>query len=100
MGLRGMPTLECLDERSKQILSRIDDMDLRINRRFDSFEEGVGERLKALEADIAIIKQENAREDGKKTVSLWVGGMVLAMLGAIGNMVLVWLLGPKGPLGN
>lgn len=95
-----MPTLECLDERSKQTLSRLEDLDERLMRRFDSFEEGIGKRISAIEADVAQIKQERAREDGQKTVTLWVGGAVLAMLGAIGNMILVWILGPKGPLGH
>jgi hypothetical protein len=95
-----MPTLECLDERSKQILDRLKDMDDRIAQRLDSFEEGVGKRLSKVEEDLASIKQERAREDGQKTVTLWVGGAVLAMLGAIGNMLLVWILGPKGPLGH
>jgi hypothetical protein len=95
-----MPTLECLDERSKQILDRLKDMDDRIAQRLASFEEGVGKRLSKVEEDLASIKQERAREDGQKTVTLWVGGAVLAMLGAIGNMILVWILGPKGPLGH
>jgi hypothetical protein len=95
-----MPTLECLDERSKQTLDRLNDLSEQLMRRFDSFEAGVGKRLSALESDVAVIKQERAREDGQKTVTLWVGGAVLAMLGAIGNMLLVWILGPKGPLGH
>ena len=95
-----MPNLECLDERTKQILSRIDDMDLRMSRRFDTFDETVGARLSALDKDVAEIKISAAREDGQKTVTLWVGGLVLAIVGAIGNMLLVWILGPKGPLGS
>ena len=95
-----MPNLECLDERTKQILSRIDDMDLRITRRFDTFEEGAHERMAALEKEVASIKISDARAEGQKTVTLWVGGLVLAVVGAIGNMLLVWVLGPKGPLGS
>ena len=95
-----MPNFECLDERTKQILSRIDDMDLRITRRFDTFEDGARERMAALEKEVASIKISDAREEGQKTVTLWVGGLVLAIIGAIGNMLLVWLLGPKGPLGS
>jgi hypothetical protein len=95
-----MPNLECLDERTKQILSRIDDMDLRITRRFDTFEDGARERMVALEKEVSAIKISDARAEGQKTVTLWVGGLVLAVIGAIGNMLLVWLLGPKGPLGS
>jgi hypothetical protein len=75
-------------------------MDKKLTERFDSLDEGVNERLANLEKDVAEIKISSAREDGQKSVTLWVGGAVLAMLGAIGNMVLVWLLGPKGPLSH
>jgi hypothetical protein len=95
-----VPNLEYLDERTKQILSRLDDMDLRITRRFDAFDETVGARLSELDKDVSEIKISAAREDGQKSVTLWVGGLVLAIVGAIGNMLLVWILGPRGPLGS
>ena len=95
-----MPNLECLDERTKQILSRIDDMDERITRQFDAFQEGAHARMVALEREIAAIKLSDARAEGQKTVTLWVGGLVLAIVGGIGNMLIVWVLGPKGPLGS
>ena len=82
-----MPNLECLDERTKQILSRIDDMNLRMTRRFDAFEEGVHERMTVLEKEVASIRISDARAEGQKTVTLWVGGLVLAVIGAIGNML-------------
>ncbi|MGJ0503133.1 MAG: hypothetical protein ACR65X_05175 [Methylocystis sp.] len=71
-----------------------------MSRRFDAFDETVGARLSALDKDVAEIKISSAREDGQKSVTLWVGGLVLAIVGAIGNMLLVWILGPKGPLGS
>lgn len=95
-----MPTLECLDERTKLILDRISSMDAKVTKRFDEFDSAFNERLTRLEDDVDAIKLSSAREDGQKSVTLWVGGLVLAMLGAIGNMILVWLLGPKGPLGH
>ncbi len=93
-----MPTLECLDERTQQIQKSITMMDEKLTRRFDSFDEGVNERLAKLEKDVAEIKINSAREDGQKSVTLWVGGAVLALLGAIGNMTMLWLLGPNGIL--
>ncbi|MGJ0503888.1 MAG: hypothetical protein ACR65X_09130 [Methylocystis sp.] len=72
-----MPNLEYLDERTKRILSRLDDMDLRITRRFDAFDETVGARLSELDKDVSEIKISAAREDGQKSVTLWVGGLVL-----------------------
>lgn len=95
-----MPTIECLDERTRQILDRIEDMDERLTKRFDDTVKTTNTRIALLESSVEKIKIDTAEANGKRTVAVWVGGMALALLGAVGNMILVWLVGPKGPLGH
>jgi hypothetical protein len=100
-----MPTLECLDERSRLILERLNEIDER-------FVKGLGEvkfcveernrllesRIESIENDIIQIKLQHAEENGKKSVFVWVGGIALtalaSILGAVGNAVYSWIIRP------
>lgn len=100
-----MPTLECLDERTKRILDAIEEMKADFTARFDTVDTIFSQRLAKLEAevretkkDVVEIKLTSSKQEGQKGVVIFVGGITLAMLGAIGNMVLLWLLGPNGLL--
>ena len=100
-----MPTLECLDERTKRILAAIEDMKHDFTARFDSVDSEFSLRLSHLESDIRETKKDiisikisSSKEEGQKGVVIFIGGIVLTLLGAVGNMVIVWVLGPAGPL--
>jgi predicted nuclease with TOPRIM domain len=100
-----MPTLECLDERTRRILDAVEDMKSDFTARFDSVDSAFSLRLSKLEADIRETKKDvieiklaSSKQEGQKGVVIFVGGIILALLGAIGNMVLLWLLGPNGLL--
>lgn len=93
-----MPDISCLDERTKAILERITEMDERLTGTFGKQFDAIDARLKELDLEVQKLKLQFAVEDGRKSVTMWVGGMVLAMLGAVANMLLLWLLGPNGPL--
>ncbi|MFA7308410.1 MAG: hypothetical protein WC026_17265 [Hyphomicrobium sp.] len=112
MGIFDMPTLECLDERTKRILDALEEMKSDFTVRFDSVDAAFSQRLTKLESeiketkkDVIEIKLASSKQEGQKGVFIFVGGLVLAMLGAVGNMILLWLLGPNGllhkpPIGN
>lgn len=96
-----MPTLECLDERSKAILARLEQLDDSISKRFDTFQFAIEERnkiidqrLSEIEDDILQLKLQHAEEHGKKSMLIWLGGVTLtalaSILGAVGNAVYSW----------
>ena len=94
-----MPTLECLDERSRLILERINEMDAKVSEAFRDFRFAIEERNKLIEkridvveADIEAIKIHQAEERGKKTVMIWFMTAVASILGAVGNAVYNWWL--------
>lgn len=91
-----MPTLECLDERSVLILRRLEEIKTDLEVRGEKLDK----QLIALEQRVSKIELDLAGENGKKSVLVWVGGVVFALLGAIANMIWVWLAGPKGPLSH
>ncbi len=106
-----MPTLECLDERSRSILEQLKQMtghfDSSLNsvrESLDARDSSLEQRLEKLEADILAIKLFHAQEDGKRSIILWVGGIAFmalsSMFGAVGNIIYTWMTKPGGILGN
>lgn len=109
-----MPTIECLDERSKAILSSINELKANFERHHAEFKEALEDMSKALEAriesherdtdrrlnvvtqDILAIKLEHENERGRRSVLIWAGGIMLsgfsAVAGAIGNLAYTWLI--------
>lgn len=100
-----MPTLECLEERSRRILDRLDDLDERWQENYRAIQEALEKgnqklvsRIDAVEKDVEAIKLKQAEADGKRSVALWLGSTILVVIGALANMLFVWFVGPHGPL--
>ena len=98
-----MPTLECLDERSKAILDRLEQIDEKFSENFRDFRSTIEERNKiidrridAVEADMLALKIQRAEEGGKRSMLVWMGGIALtafaSIFGAIGNAVYSWVI--------
>lgn len=96
-----MPTLECLDERTRAILTRLDQMDEKFSENFHSFRLAIEDRNKIIdkrldevEDEILKLKLQHAEESGKKSVMIWLGTVALtavaSILGAVGNAVYNW----------
>lgn len=89
-----MPTLECLDERTKAILAKLEDMD----ERYGKVHGELWSYLHELRTDIANIKEANARESGKQQGIIWAGGLALgvfsAVCGVVGNFIYTWFTTP------
>jgi hypothetical protein len=109
MGLREMPTLECLDERSKTIIKTLDDLSDKISAQYADLrtyvadrDEKIDERLKSIEKDVQDLKLSRAEDNGKRSVLILIGGFALtaisAIFGAVGNILYQWLTGPNGPI--
>lgn len=116
-----MPTLECLDERSRAILAKLEDMDehykathnefreaMRENynglaTRFESLKVDVDARLTKNEEDIKQIKTDKAYDEGRRSGLMLAGGVALsgfsAVCGAIGNVLWQWATSSRGPIG-
>ncbi len=104
-GLEPMPTLECLDERTQRVLDKLEEMyelfttnhrqlkDMYLRR-----EASVDEKFSEIENKIHALELVIAKEDGRKSITMWLGGAVIAMGGALANTFLIWFLGPNGPL--
>ena len=99
-----MPTLECLDERSRAILARLDDMSEHFDANFKELRAASEARLRAVEEDVYKLKLQRASDEGKQAVAIWIGGVALtalaAIFGAVGNIIYTWVIGPHGPLKN
>lgn len=99
-----MPTLECLDERSRAILARLDDMSEHFDANFKELRAESSTRLRAIEEDVYELKLRMASDDGKRAAAVWIGGVALtalaAIFGAVGNILYTWIIGPHGPLKN
>ena len=104
-----MPTLECLDERSRAILQKLEEMDDRYSATHAEFRSSMQtvnkeltDRISKVEKDIAQMLLDDAHESGKKQGALWAGGIALAafsaVFGAVGNVLYTWFIGPNGPL--
>src|SRR5512135_875926 len=100
-----MPTLECLDERTQRVLDKLDEMyelftanHRQLKEMYVRRETAVDDRLSEMDKEIQQLKLIIAREDGRKSITMWIGGTVIAMGGALANTFLIWFLGPNGPL--
>lgn len=102
-GFGAMPTLECLDERSRLILDGQERMDKRFTSSFHELRLCIEEqnrlttkRIDDLQEDIEEIKLKMAEDQGKKSMLMWVGGIALtafaSIFGAIGNAVYSWVI--------
>lgn len=104
-----MPTLECLDERSRTIIKTLDDLSDKISIQHQEIRAYIEERDRSLDAklkeiidDVQDLKLTRAKDEGKQSILILVGGVALtaisAIFGAIGNILYQWLTGPSGPI--
>ena len=104
-----MPTLECLDERTKIVKETLDDLSKKLTEQYKDIRFCIDERdrrmdaqLEKIEKDIQDLKESRAEDRGKRSVLILLGGLALtaisAIFGAIGNILYQWLTGPHGPI--
>ena len=104
-----MPTLECLDERSRAIIKTLDDLSETLTVQYkeirfciDERDKRIDVKLRQIEADIQDLKLTRAEDKGKRSILIFIGGLALtaisAIFGAVGNILYQWLTGPSGPI--
>lgn len=104
-----MPTLECLDERSKNILDRLDSIEGQIKESHRQFLLALEHRdaqlttdITEIRRDVDVLKLQRVAEEGTRKGAVWAGGLALtafaAIVGAVGNTIWAWAIGPHGPL--
>ena len=104
-----MPTLECLDERSRTIIKTLDDLSDKISIQHQEIRAYIEERDKSIDAklkeiieDVQDLKLSRAEDRGKRSILIFIGGIALtaisAIFGAVGNILYQWLTGPSGPI--
>ena len=104
-----MPTLECLDERSRTIIKTLDDLSDKISIQHQEIRAYIEERDKSIDAklkeiigDVQDLKLSRAEDKGKRSILIFIGGIALtaisAIFGAVGNILYQWLTGPSGPI--
>ena len=104
-----MPTLECLDERTKIVKETLDDLSNKLTDQYKDIRLCINERdrrmdaqLTQIEEDIKDLKLSRAEDRGKRSILVFIGGIALtaisAIFGAVGNILYQWLTGPSGPI--
>lgn len=104
-----MPTLECLDERTRIVKETLDNLSDKLTEQYRDIRFCIEERdrkidakLKEIEEDIEDLKLSRAKDEGKRSILIVIGGFALtaisAIFGAIGNILYTWLTGPHGPI--
>lgn len=104
-----MPTLECLDERTRIVKETLDDLSNQLRNQYKDIRFCIEERdrridaqMEKIEKDIQDLKETRAEDRGKRSILIFIGGLALtaisAIFGAIGNILYQWLTGPSGPI--
>ena len=104
-----MPTLECLDERTKLVKETLDRLSETLTVQYKDIRLCIDERdrrmdaqLEKIEKDIQDLKESRAEDRGKRSILIVLGGIALtaisAIFGAVGNILYQWLTGPHGPI--
>lgn len=103
-----MPTLECLDERTKIVKETLDDLSEKLTEQYkdirfciDERDRRIDAKLKQIEEDIQDLKLSRAEDKGKRSILIAIGGLALtaisAIFGAVGNILYQWLTS-AGPI--
>jgi hypothetical protein len=104
-----MPTLECLDERTKLVKETLDGLSSTLTEQYrdirfciDERDKRIDAKLRQIEEDIQDLKLTRAEDKGKRSILILIGGLALtaisAIFGAVGNILYQWLTGPSGPM--
>ena len=104
-----MPTLECLDERTRIVKETLDDLSDKLTEQYrdirlciDERDKRIDMKLKQIEEDIQDLKLTRAEDRGKRSILIVLGGLALtaisAIFGAVGNILYQWATGPHGPI--
>lgn len=102
-----MPTPECLEERSMQIIASLNKMEARFISDFSELKNAIEERNRLMddrvgkvENDVLALKLQHAEEHGKRSMMITVGSIALtalaSILGAVGNAIYNWFIKGHG----
>lgn len=102
-----MPTMECLEERTRIILKTLDDLGSKITLQhqeirlyIEARDKEFSAKLKEIEEDIEDLKLTRAEDHGKRSMLIFMGGIALAAIsgifGAIGNILYQWATSAHG----